>query len=359
MKQTKTAKGPSFLIVSLRYSGDVLLSTPLSSSIKKRLPEATIDYLVFEGTQGVLCKNPHVRTVLTVPPESKDIRFFASIWKRYDYSIGTNPSDRTNIHCAGTGRTSIGFSYFTPHKDWWKKIILSQCRFYNDQMHIVPLILTQLELLGIPAHPRVVMGHDKADEEFVRTHLGEKDYIILHPYSRKDYKYWPPQAWATLASLIREKLRLKPVFTVSPNPAEAGVLKDIMSSSHSSFFAFHQPYNMCQLAAAIKGSMGFIGVDTVVTHIAAAMDISTIALFGPSLARHWGPWSNDSSAKSPYTDQGGMQRSGVVTIMKKDWACVPCNKETCEISNDGRMECMAAITPEEVFDELVNMIKRS
>ena len=78
------------MIVSLRYSGDVLLSTPLALSIKTQMPEAVVDYLVFEGTQDVLCNNPYVRNVLTIPPESKNIRFFMSLFKRYDYAIGTN-----------------------------------------------------------------------------------------------------------------------------------------------------------------------------------------------------------------------------------------------------------------------------
>jgi len=340
------------LIVSLRYSGDVLLSTPLALSIKTQMPEAVVDYLVFEGTQAVLCNNPYVRNVLTIPQESKNICFFMSLFKRYDYAIGTNPSDRTNIYCAGAGRTSIGFSYFFPHKDWWKKIILSQCRFYDDQMHIVPLVLLQLETLDIPPRPRVVMGYDEADDNFVKEHLGDKDYILLHPHSRKDYKYWPAPAWETLAAFIQEKLGLKPVFTVSPNPLDQTVLEEIKISSRSEIFTLHQPYSMCQLAAAIKASKGFVGVDTVVTHMAAALDMPTVALFGPSLVRHWGPWSNGSFEKTPYHDQGGTQHFGKVTVVKKNWPCVPCNKEVCEMSHGGHIECMAAITPEEVFTEL-------
>jgi hypothetical protein len=61
----------SFLIVSLRYLGDVLLSTPIVLSIKESFPQADIDYLVFDGTEGVLKKNPLIRSVITMPPESE------------------------------------------------------------------------------------------------------------------------------------------------------------------------------------------------------------------------------------------------------------------------------------------------
>ena len=58
----------TFLIISLRYIGDILLSTALARSIKAALPDATVDYLVFAGNEGILDGNPDVRRVLTMRP---------------------------------------------------------------------------------------------------------------------------------------------------------------------------------------------------------------------------------------------------------------------------------------------------
>jgi len=345
------SSSPSFLIVSLRYIGDVLLSTPLALSIKKQLPEAQIDYLVFEGTDGILQKNPHIRSVLTIPPESKNILFYASLLNRYDYAIGTNPSDRTAFYCACGGRQSVGFSYLKK-KEWWKKVLMSQCNFYNDKIHIVPLILSQLESLGIPPQPRVVMGYDVNDEKFVEEMLGKEDFIILHPYSRKQYKYWPAAYWGELAEMIQNNLKIRAIFTVSPNANDHEHLKAIMASSSSNLTHFPRPVLLSQLAAAIKNSKAYIGIDTVVTHMAAALDVPTVALFGPTLVRHFGPWPNDYDGTTPYSHSGCIQRKGKISVVQKDWPCVPCNEEKCARSKNGQIECMKAITVEEVFLEL-------
>ncbi|HYK16067.1 MAG TPA: LPS core biosynthesis protein, partial [Burkholderiales bacterium] len=56
----------SVLVVVTRRIGDVLLATPLIRALKRAWPQAAIDVLVFDGTQGVLPANPDVHDVLTV-----------------------------------------------------------------------------------------------------------------------------------------------------------------------------------------------------------------------------------------------------------------------------------------------------
>ena len=87
--------GGTYLIVSLRYIGDVLLSTVLSRSIRSACPGAAVDFLVFEGTEGILTGNPDVRDVHTVRTGSRRLEDLFRRWKRYDVSLGLNASDRT------------------------------------------------------------------------------------------------------------------------------------------------------------------------------------------------------------------------------------------------------------------------
>jgi heptosyltransferase-3 len=343
--------GPSFLIVSLRYIGDVLLSTPLALSIRTHIPHAEVDYLVFEGTEGVLSKNPHVRTVLTIPPASRSLRRYGLLWKKYDYAVATNPSDRSAIQCIGAGRTTVGFSYFR-RKEWWKKTLLDECRFYNDSVHIVPLILSLLEPLGIPPRPRVVAAFGESDAGFAREELGPGGYVLLHPYAGRRYKYWTPRGWGALAAVLTKTTGLRPVFTVSADPADRAVLEQILSCAPRGTAAFRRRFTLPQLAAAIHGAHGFVGVDTVATHMAAALDVPTVALYGPSMTRHWGPWPNDSSEQSPYPAHGGLRRIGKITVIQREWPCVPCSKETCALSGGNRMLCLEELSAEEVAEEL-------
>lgn len=351
MKAKAFPKNPSFLIVSLRYIGDVLLSTPLALSIKTHLPGANIDYVVFKGTEGVLAKNPHVRRVHTIAPGSSGWKTVLRILRRYDYSIAANWSDRTSSFTIFGGRHSIGFSSYK-RKDWWKRLFLSQDSSLNHQHHMVPLMLGQLESLNIPAIPRVVMGYDESDVAFAREQLGVEDYLLLHPYTRQRYKYWPSEHWARLANLIEERHGVRAIFTRSGFPADEKQFGAIEAIAGRKLLSFPRPFTLTQLAGAIRQSRSFVGVDTVATHMAAALEVPLVALYGPTMVSRWAPWPNGCTEKIPFHQSGRVQKLGEIAVLQQSWPCVPCNKEHCPISKRGKIECLENITPEAVLQAI-------
>lgn len=337
-----------FLVVSLRYIGDVLLSTPLALSIKARYPQAKVDFVVFAGTESVLAHHPYIDRVHTVRPGLASLGTFLKLFRRYDVAISANSSDRTLIFTLGAGRRQIGFSSFLP-KEWWKKKFLTDCTPYNHDRHIVALTLRQLEALQIPAVPRVVMGFSKEDEKFARTRLGE-NYIVLHPYSRQGYKFWPAANWVKLAQKIEAELGCKAILSRTSYPTDEAQLAVIQQAGKIGVFP--EPFTLTQLAAAIRGSKGFVGVDTVGTHMAAALEVPVVALFGPTFADIWGPWPNGFPTATPYTRPGKIQRHGATVLIQPSLPCVPCGKVTCHISTRGKMECLEEMSVETVFAEL-------
>jgi len=91
--------------------------------------------------------------------------------------------------------------------------------------------------------------------------------------------------------------------------------------------------------------------------VAAAVGVPTVAIFGPSWTRYWAPWPAGCEEFSPFIANRGIQRSGNVTVIQKEWECVPCNKESCRIGNGTGFECLEAIEPDEVFRALVPDMK--
>lgn len=345
-----------FLIVSLRYIGDVLLSTPLALSIKQRFPKAQVDYLVFKGTEGILAKNPHVRSVHALAPGLGSPASFLKLFKGYDFAIGVNPSDRTAIYAIAAARRSIGFSYLLGH-DQWKTRLLSECRLYDDTKHIVPLVLSQLEPLGIPAEPRVVIRFDQKDAAFSRDQLGD-NYVVLHPYTRQSYKYWPAESWANFAGLVEKETGVKAVFTRSSSPHDEEQFSAIEKAAGRKLHSFSRPFTLTELAAAIRGSHGYIGVDTVATHMAAALEVPLIALFGPTFVHNWGPWPNGWQTDNPYDRTGRIQQHGGITVLQHDWPCVPCGLQACPISKRNKIECLEGLSPRAVFFEFEKRVLR-
>ncbi|MBA4146971.1 MAG: glycosyltransferase family 9 protein [Verrucomicrobia bacterium] len=328
----------------------MLLSTPLALSIKQRFPNARVDYLVFKGTEGILEKNPHVHRVHTLAPGLGSPKAFSKVFGRYDFAIGVNPSDRTAIYAAAAARHSIGFSYLLGH-DRWKTRLLSDCRLYDDSKHIVPLVLSQLEPLGIAPEPRVVIKFDQQDAAFTRGELGN-NYVVLHPYTRQSYKYWPAESWAKFAALVECETGMKAVFTRSRSAHDEQQFSDIQKAAgNTRLNSFSRPFTLTELAAAIRGGHGYIGVDTVATHMAAALEVPLIALFGPTFVHNWGPWPNGWQTDNPYGRTGGIQQHGGITVVQHDWPCVPCGLQACPISKRNKIECMEALSPRAVFVE--------
>ena len=335
------------------------MTTPLAVSIKRAIPGAAIDYLVFEGTDGVLTHNPLIRRIITVPRRGSNAGMLLTLFRHYDISLAAYPSDRTVIAAAIAGKYSIGLTYDS-NKGWWKKALLSSYSICDDRLHVVTNVLSLLGPMGIPAVPLVAAGYDESDLAYARAAMPTGKNVILHPYSRNRCKYWPAAKWTELAGLIWEETGCRAIFTRTAGSEDGEYLEQILATAPSGVTAFKEPCTLSRLAAIIRESTAYIGIDTVVTHIAAELEVPTIAIFGPTLPRYWAPWPNGCNVQSPFNvNKSGVQRSGYVTVVQKDWECVPCNMESCAISTRGKMECLEAITPQEVLKEAIDAISRS
>src|SRR5512134_3359403 len=80
------------LVIATRRIGDVLLTTPMLRSLHQAWPNAEIDVLVFEHTEGVLARNPDIHRIITVPARLgfwQHLSFVARLFRRYDLALST------------------------------------------------------------------------------------------------------------------------------------------------------------------------------------------------------------------------------------------------------------------------------
>ena len=342
------------LICCLRLMGDVLVTTPLAHSISNAFPGAAIDYLVFEGTGGILAKHPLVRNVIAIPKKGGGATV-RSLFRKYDLAVAAYPSDRTAMAAAMAGRRSVGLIY-REKKGWWKRLLLDRTCFCDDRLHVVSAMISLAHELGIPAVPKVSVGYDDGDAAYARERLPAGRYVLLHPYSMNRFKYWPQEQWQRLASLIQERTGCTAVFTVTPSPEDRAYLDAILAGAPAGVATFPS-LTLSHFAAALERCAAYVGIDTATTHMAAAMEAPTIAIFGSTLTRYWAPWPNGCEEASPFAVNRGIQRKGYVTVVQKDWECVPCNRMECRISSRNRMECLEAVTAEEVLAELLPRLR--
>ncbi len=300
----------------------------------------------------MLAKNRFVDNVHALP-KSGQWRQLLMLFRKYDYTLATNPSDRTTICAVLTGKKTIGFTYFRK-QGWWKSMVLNQAIKYDDSNHVVHQMLELLEPLGITKIPEMTVDFDSQDMVYVKKCLPFNRYILLHPYSSRQYKYWSVEKWAELANSILSETDCVPVFTTTGSDSDRDYLSAILASAPEKYRYFEEPMSFAQLTAALSNSVAYVGIDTMVTHLAAATGIPTVAIFGPTYTRYWAPWPKECQDASPFRHNRGVQKVNNVTVVQKDWECVPCNKPFCRISTREKFECLEATEPTDVFSALMS-----
>lgn len=115
--------------------------------------------------------------------------------------------------------------------------------------------------------------------------IGEKKAIIIHPGSGSPAKNWPAEKFAALAKKIRKETDFEPLII----GGEADTKPTAVMHSLLPGFHFFDNLSLVDIASLISISVGFAGNDSGITHLAAALGIPVVALFGPTDPAIWAP----------------------------------------------------------------------
>ena len=334
---------PRILVVALRRLGDVLLTTPLIRSIKRAWPDGTIDLLVFAGTEGIVAGNPDIDKTIAMPPRIGPVNsmvLMASLFKRYDLAVSTQAGDRPTLYTLIAGRRHVGLidAEGPALGRALKAAALNlAARRAIANVHRVEQMLRLADALGIPRVPQVVCPAAAP----LPFSPGDR-YAVVHAAPMFRYKQWTAAGWRDLAAALKQR-GLAVVAIGGPDPAERQYLDEVWQGE----IEIHQlswPENVGLLSWANI----FIGPDTSVTHLAAATGCPTVALFGPTDPRLWGPWPA-GGLDSPWQASGAIQNRGNVWLVQYPLPCLPCQLEGCERRIDGTSACLEELTAEQVL----------
>lgn len=337
------------LVIKLRHHGDVLLSSPVFSVLKKHAPHLEIDALVYRDTAEMLSLHPAISQLHTIDRKWKSAGVLVQAkaeWqllsalraRHYDLIIHLTEHNRgawikrlTKAKYGVTKRLpGQGRAWQNTFSHFFSPVRRGNCR------HTVETHLDALRRIGVyPAEGErgltLVTGSEA--ENFIAGLLAEhrlegNDFIHLHPTSRWLFKCWPAEKMTSLiASLQAQGHRI--VITAAPAAEELAMAKNILAGLPQPVVDLSGGLSLKQLAALTARARLFIGVDSAPMHIAAAMGTPTVALFGPSGEIEWGPW------QVPHR------------ILTSGHACRPCGNDGC---GGGKVsECLTAISVNEVL----------
>jgi lipopolysaccharide heptosyltransferase I len=181
-----------------------------------------------------------------------------------------------------------------------------------------------LSLASAVAHrslemPTLSFEHDPALENHLNNRLrklGLAEYAVLNPGAGWGAKRWPPERYGALAERLAKNTGLRSVINFGPGEEDLAAATE----SASAGAAVKMSCSLVELIALTRQARLFIGGDTGPLHLAAALQVPVVAIFGPTNPSRNGPYGTRSivlrNASSPTThtraavaDEGMLQIS--------------------------------------------------
>ncbi|GAP36664.1 glycosyltransferase family 9 protein [Piscinibacter sakaiensis] len=371
------------LVIVTRQLGDVLLTTPLIRAARQRWPQARLEVLGFAGTLGLLRGNPDIDALIEAPSGGWRRAWPAvrRLWRRYDLALVAQPSDRAHLYGWVAAPRRAGLVTWHRDKSWWQRRLLAHAvEVPASRSHVV---LEKLALLdpwsdtpvGAPRSPAAGAPPERpapvgAGEPAVAVVPppaaplpAEVDAalsrwpvapVVLQVPSLVAYKQWPLAHCAALVRGLAADGR-PVVLTGSGSAADRQRVAEVREAARGNppgeVLDVAGQLDLNQVAALLARAALYIGPDTSITHLAAAVGVPTIALYGPVDPRIFGPWPAGHPARQPWlprSDDGLQQRPGV-WLLQGTQSCVPCNGAGCEGHDASRSDCLQSIGPERVL----------
>lgn len=267
--------GSRVAVIRLRSLGDCVLTTPALHLLKSARPDLQIGVVVESRFAGVYDGNPDVSA--TLGPH------LPLMWHwRPRLVLNLHGGTRSMVLTAGSGaKWRAGFGH---HRHAW---------VYNVRIPRAQQILGEERTVHTAEHVAAAMFHlGVARQEVPRARLfaaasnGARPYAVLHPFASRPDKTWPAERFLRVAEHLRHELGIEPVFLAGPG-------------ENSGPFASHHVLacpTLAQTKAVLQNAAYFIGNDSGPAHMAAAFQVPSVVLFGPSNVKIWGPWRTPAEA---------------------------------------------------------------
>jgi len=295
------------LIVKLGAVGDVIHALPVLETLRARFPQAHIGWAVEEAAQPVLEGNPALSEVIRL--ERKKLRATGGLayfrrWlqalreRRFDTVLDPHNLFKSGLIAYASGASlRVGFKKFREGNFLFMNRRIRpavRCR------HAVEKYLSLLEPLGIPESQwafRFPLSWGPRDEEFIdpfwmREGFGRgggkpEGIVAVNPGASWPSKQWMPERYAQVADRLVKDHGIRVLILWGPGEHP---LAERIARAMSGKPVIAPETNLKQLMALIKRCRLLITGDTGPLHIAAALGVPTVALFGPSDPVRNGPY---------------------------------------------------------------------
>ena len=333
----------NILLIKPSSLGDIVQALPIAAALRRAFPGASLTWLVKRQWADVLQDNPHLDRVLP-------LEFSIAGWPAAVQAV-RRPHFDLVVDLQGLFRSAflgwlsgapvrIGFANGREGSPWFYTRRVS---VPDAKLHAVDRYLLVAHTLGAAIHGpdslQFPLPHDVDAEARINRLLSSEggspgaSLVALNPGARWATKQWAPNAFAAVADRLQDQgFRIVVMADRADDAPGNGVVHAMRT----------RPINLMgktsikELIALLRRVRLLITNDSGPMHLAAALGIPVLALFGPTDPVRTGPYAPGH------------------VVLRSDIPCSPCLSRRC--NNPTRLECLTTITPTQVIRQALTIL---
>ena len=304
------------LIVRLSAMGDVIHSLPAAATLRAAFPEAMVGWVIEERWAELLCTLPTARSGPRSPQRPLVDRVHTVNLKAWRRSLDS-PQTWERVAAAISELRGIRYQVAVDLQGAARSALLArwsgapviygarQARenvasmFFTRQVptsgaHVIEQNMSLAEAVTGEARetPPVELPHDETSEKDCERRLSQmnvRDFAVLNPGAGWGAKRWPAERYGSVAGKLAQD-GLRPLVNYGPD--EEDLAHQVEAVSHGA--AKPVSLSLTQLIALIRRAKLFIGGDTGPLHLAAALNVPVVGIYGPTDPARNGPFGTRS-----------------------------------------------------------------
>lgn len=334
----------NILVVSVNWLGDVIFSLPVYQAIKENCPDARITVLCVPRVSEVLSLCSHIDDIMVFDEKGRDRSFFRRLVcviklrkRKFDAVFMLRPSfSRACLMWLAGIPLRIGFG--NPAAPW--PLTLAGAMPDSRNTHRSDIYSHLVTVAGFKLTDRISRlslssALQVAACSFLQARGLPQDgaYVVLNTGGNWDLKQWPSACFALLAQRLVKETKYK--IVLPGGPSDRSRANEIASSLGRSAIVVAGETDIPMLAAIMSGAAMVISADSGPLHLASALGVATVAIFGPTRPELTGP-----------------RGTGRGVVLQKDTGC---NRAACYYLECSDNICMKQVSVDDVFSSVLRL----
>ena len=296
----------NILIVKLSSLGDVIHASPCAQALRELFPTARITWIAEKNFAGLLIGSPALDEVIQVDldylrkaPLRDGFAYLGALKKelrshQFDLVLDMQGLFKSALVAWMTG-CKERFGYGWQREGSW--LISQGISGEHAKDHVIQAYLDVVRFLGSPVQEPTFPMPDfteeiKKVEGLLAGHSVKEKRIIFAPGTSKANKEWPVAHYIALAKLLTTD-GWNVVVVGGKSDADKG--RQLAEALGKNVVDLTGKTNLKELAALLAGAALFVSGDTGPLHIAVAVGVPIIALYGPTRPERTGPYGKQAT----------------------------------------------------------------